>query len=91
MKWIVILLAILLSGCGLTPQGQAIRQGVATYGAELMDEGLVKAEWFICNAASVGSIQRRYGKTRTLADAWKVLCLGDADADIITVPIPPVE
>lgn len=74
---------ILLSGCGITPQGNAVRQGVATYGAQAMDEGLINAEWFVCKAASVGSVQRRYGSDPSKAAAWKALCLVDT-----TNPVP---
>lgn len=82
MRWLVLALA--LTGCGLTPQGNAVRQGVATYGAQAMDEGLLNAEWFVCKAASVGSVQRRYGSSPEKAAAWKALCLIDTT---ISVPI----
>lgn len=75
-----------LGGCGFTSEGQAVRQGVATYGAQAMDEGLVNAEWFICRAASVGAVQRRYGKSSEAAEAWKTLCNGDGEAAIIEAP-----
>ena len=80
---IPFLLILALAGCGFTTQGNAVRQGVATYGAQAMDEGLVNAEWFVCKAASVGSIQRRYGADPTKAQAWKALCLVDT-----TNPVP---
>lgn len=78
-----IMLLLALGGCGFTSQGNQVRQGVATYGAQAMDEGLINAEWFVCKAASVGSIQRRYGTDANKAAAWKALCLVDT-----TTPVP---
>lgn len=74
---------ISVSACGFTPQGDAIRQAVATRGAEAFDEGLANAEWFICNAASVGSIDRRYGRDPELAQAWRVLCRDSLSGTIV--------
>jgi hypothetical protein len=76
--------AFFLSGCG--GFGDTSRQFVAVEGAEAYDEGLENAEWLICQAASVGSVQRRYGRSAGLADAWRMLCLGDAEADILGAP-----
>ena len=78
-----VLLLLALGGCGFTSQGNQVRQGVATYGAQAMDEGLINAEWFVCKAASVGSVQRRYGTDPAKAQAWKALCLVDT-----TNPVP---
>ena len=52
-------------------------------GAEVYDEGLANSEFFICRAASVGSVMRRYGRSRDLADAWRTLCEGADDASIL--------
>ncbi|MGI9489049.1 MAG: hypothetical protein ACR2RF_24825 [Geminicoccaceae bacterium] len=82
MRYILITLALLAGGCGFTTQGNAVRQGVATYGAQAMDEGLANAEWFVCKAASVGSVQRRYGTSQAKANAWKQLCLVDATTPV---------
>jgi hypothetical protein len=67
---------LLLGGCGLTPQSEAVRDLAASSGAQAYDEGLANAEWFVCQAASVGSVQRRYGAAPDLAAAWRSLCLG---------------
>ena len=88
-KAIISLLACLsvaLGGCGVTTTGQQVREGVATYGAQAMDEGLVNAEWFICSAASIGSVKRRYGKTKESADAYNTLCGLEGDAAIVAPP-----
>ena len=43
-------------------------------GAQAFDEGLKNAEWFICEAASVGSIKRRYGVSRSRAKSYNEFC-----------------
>lgn len=79
----VLTLPLLLGACGLTDTGDAIRQGVAVRGAQAYDEGLVNAEWFLCNAASIGSIKRKYGTSQKMAEAYKALCGAGEDADVI--------
>lgn len=51
----------LLAGCGFTPEGDALRAVAAARGAEAYDAGLDNSVWFVCNAASIGSINRRFG------------------------------
>ena len=80
------LLILLLGGCGFTPYGDFARGAVTEYGAQAMDEGLVNAEFFVCRAASVGSVVRRYGKSAETAEAWKTLCLSSADVDLFGAP-----
>ena len=65
--------ALFLAGCGVTPQGDMIRAAAKTGGAQVMDEGLNNAEWYICQAASIGAVRRRYGKPG-LSDAYRTLC-----------------
>ena len=79
--------ALVLASCGLTPQGDALRAALAGSAAQAMDEGLINAEFFVCKAASVGSIQRRYGQSEDLTNAWRTLCLPDRDK----TPVPFVE
>ena len=83
--------AVLLAACGFTETGTRARDIAANEGAKAYDEGLANAEFFICRAASVGSIQRRYGRTAEIAQAWRTLCLGDGDAavEMIHEPGPP--
>ncbi|KKK96965.1 hypothetical protein LCGC14_2657480 [marine sediment metagenome] len=78
---------VLLAGCGFTPQGNALRSALTGGAAQAMDEGLINAEFFMCKAASVGSIQRRYGQSAELAGAWRTLCLPNRDGQ----PVPFVE
>lgn len=68
-----------LTACGQTTQGSLIRDAVKARGAEVYDEGLENAEFFICRAASVGAVMRRYGFSAEKAAAWRVLCTTDPD------------
>lgn len=69
------LLALLLLGaCGFTPQGDLVRGVVREKGAQAFDEGLENAEWFICHAASIGSIRRKYGRDPQTAAAYNAIC-----------------
>ncbi len=70
---------LLLAGCGFTPQGDLARDIVREKGAQAYDEGLENAEWFICHAASIGSIRRRYGRDADMAAAYKRLCTPTVD------------
>ena len=71
-RYIPIFMALLLGACGLTPQGNIVRDAVKNYGAKVYDEGLKNAEWYMCEAASVGSVKRRYSGGR--ADSYNDLC-----------------
>lgn len=55
-----VLLAVFLAGCGLTPEGDALRAVVKERGADVYDAGVDNSIWFLCNPASVGSIRRRF-------------------------------
>lgn len=71
MKIILVALALSLSACGITPQGDLVREVVRDKGAQAYDEGLANSIWFICNAASVGSIRRTFGRNM---DAYNAIC-----------------
>lgn len=81
-----LLLPLAIAACGFTPEGTAARQLVKVAGAQAFDEGLRNSEWFICRAASVGSVQRRYGTSAALAEAWRALCLPDPAAQLVISP-----
>lgn len=71
-RYVLIFMPLLLGACGLTPQGDFVREAVKSYGAKVSDESLVNAEWYMCEAASVGSVKRRYSGGR--AGAYNELC-----------------
>ena len=68
-------LLLALAGCGLTPQGDASRRTIALRGAVVADAALENAEWVICNAATIGSVMRRYGQDPDLSAAYSTLCV----------------
>jgi len=74
--FIILALSISLTGCVTDP----VRAKVA--GA--YDVGLEKAEGFVCNDATVGSIIRRYGASSDRARVWKEFCFGSSAIDIAT-------
>lgn len=83
MRALILACLLTLSACGLTEQGTRVRNLAVNEGAKAYDEGLANAELFICRAASIGSVYRRYGRSRDLAEAWRTLCLGNSEADLL--------
>lgn len=71
---IIVAAALLLGSCGLTPQGDLIRDLVKDKGAQVFDEGLTNAEWFVCESASIGSIKRRYGTSSKRIQVYNDFC-----------------
>ncbi len=82
-KGSAVILVLLLAGCGFTPEGIAARDLVKTVGAQVYDEGLANSEFFICKAASIGSVLRRYARSEETAAAWRTLCRDNAEAVIV--------
>ncbi len=73
-KAVLLVAALALANCGLTPQGDFIRGLVEDKGAQVFDEGLSNAEWFVCEAASIGSVKRRYGTSSKRIDTYNDFC-----------------
>lgn len=71
MRFVLALIVVLLSGC-------TTFDPVVKYAAKANDNALMSAEFTICNAASVGSVMRRYN-TEELAALWRDLCLKRSD------------
>ena len=74
---------VLLTGCGFTSQGDAVRRAVAEGTVRAGDTGLENAEWFLCEAAPVGAVKRRYGADGNMASAYAKLCDRAASAGIV--------
>lgn len=77
MKRFAVILALALlaalggTGCEtMSPYVAAAKEK----GAQAMDEALVEAEWTICQAASTGAVDRRYGQTPDLWRARQTIC-----------------
>lgn len=66
MKLVLFVVALGLTGCAWQAQ-------IATDGAKAADDALAAAEWALCNAATVGSVKRRY-QDPIKRDAYNALC-----------------
>lgn len=85
---ITLLLASSVAGCGFTETGDRLRERVKQEGAQFYDQALINSEFVLCSAASIGSIKRRYGKSKETADAYRALCNGSSDVDVLPEPEP---
>ena len=75
-------LAAALAGCGLTPQGDALRAAVSEGGRTAAAAALENAEWWQCRASPVGAILDRYCKSQDTCEAWHTLCRGSAEVTL---------
>ena len=74
MKYIVTsLAAILLAGCGLTPQGDAIRETIDNLAAKSAYGAAVNARDYLCIHARVGAIAKLFSNPRARM-AYIVMC-----------------
>lgn len=74
-----IILGLALVACialtfGCTAAGQATYEAAKTKGAAIADKSLSEAEWFVCKAATVGSVKRHYGTSAEKAALYKEFC-----------------
>lgn len=69
-----VLILVFLAGCGFTPEGDAVRAAVRDYGARAADAELENLEWGLCNAVSVGAVNRRYPAGSKKAAGREALC-----------------
>lgn len=74
MKTLSLVAVLVISGCGLTREGDAVRAAVRDYGAKAADAELENLEWGICNAASIGAVNRRYPSGSKKAAGRAALC-----------------
>ncbi len=75
--------SLALGACGFTPQGDAIRNAIEQYGAQAYDEGLDNSVYFMCFVASHGSVERKFGTSQDLANAYNTIC-GRAGSTTLT-------
>ncbi len=71
-----ITLLILLGGC-------ASFDRAAIGATKVADKVLSTAEWTLCEAATRGSLKRRYGTSIERAEAYKEFCDGNTDVNLI--------
>lgn len=76
MKWLFLAAGLLISGC-------ATLDRVAVEGAKVADDVLTTAEWTLCEAATRGSLKRRYGTSIERATAYKEFCDGNSTVNFI--------
>ena len=88
LLWLLLVSLFGLSSCGFTATGDTVADFVKKYGAQAYDRGLVHSEFFICRAASVGAVGRRYWSNPEKFNAWIVLC-ADVPVDINEVALVP--
>ena len=74
MKPLIIIAVLFLAGCGFTKEGDAVRAAVRDYGAKAADAELESLEWGMCDAASIGAVNRRYPAGSKKASGREALC-----------------
>lgn len=67
----VLALYASMSGCA---EMQAVRAGVASHGAQAMDQALDDAKWVTCQAASIGALERELGGDAERMAGWMLYC-----------------
>lgn len=79
MKAQILICSLLLTGCaGLNTGVDNLRNKAA----EGYDSALELAERIQCNDASVGSIKRRFGKTKESAELYNQWCANSGTIDV---------
>jgi len=79
---IALVLALALTACGFTPQGNAVRSALFQGVQKAGEAGLESAEKFMCELAPVGAVKRRYGSA-DVAEAYAKLCERGGAGNII--------
>lgn len=78
--WIPIALLLLLGACASI---DGVKKAMVGKASEVSAQALVDAEWWVCRAASVGSVKDRYGQSAERSQLYKAFCDGDAAANVI--------
>jgi len=73
-----------LSGCAFDPKVQAAYKGAIQAGAKAYDDVLATQLWWICNAASIGAVRRKFGNSNEMTNAYRTLCAENLTADLIS-------
>ena len=92
LRWppgiLVLVLVRLLGGCEYIPGWDLLKTTLQVRGAEIADDVIDDARWVTCNAASVGSVKREYGRTVADAEAYRAFC--NMQGDPLANPITPL-
>lgn len=70
-----VLVAASLTGCGLTPTGDAFRAGAVDVVQRAADGGVRNARDYLCEAATIGSLKRAFSSAE-LVGAYNEFCDG---------------
>ena len=62
------------------------KDALKSRGANAADQLLIDSAWAVCELASIGSVNRKYGQTTARADTYKAFCKGDGKANVISPP-----
>lgn len=82
------LVALALTGCGLTPTGDAFRAGAVDVVQRAADGGVRNARDYLCEAATIGSLKRAFASAE-LVGAYNEFCQGtSANLSILTAAEP---
>lgn len=72
MRYVCVVLGCLsLTACA---GWETVQGTVAGKGAQAADEFLQSGEWVVCEAATVGAVNRKYGLDPAKTQAWKDYC-----------------
>lgn len=86
-------LAVALSLLGGCAELNAARAGIATHGAQAMDQALDDAKWVTCQSTSIGALERELGGDPERIAGWVLYCGKKAKTSpLLAIPndVPPV-
>lgn len=77
MRLLIILAALSVGACAVSPQVAAVSETAKTIAEKSADDFLAASEWGVCNAATGGALTRRYGQRPRQAQGRALLCAPD--------------
>lgn len=72
-SWAVLILFAVTS-CGLTPQGDVLRNTIREKAEAVAAQSLENSEWYICRGSPVGAVKDRYITSPALMWAYNTIC-----------------
>jgi hypothetical protein len=85
VKWFIPLVLIgglALAGC-VTATGDRVKDAVLGKASEISAEGLVASEFYVCKAAPIGTVLKRYGHSDERAKEYKEFCNPNTEVNIV--------
>ena len=74
------MLMMMLSACASV---DVAKKAIANKAAQASATALLDAEWWVCRAASVGSVKDRYGQSVERSMLYKNFCDGSGEANVV--------